>query len=797
MLRRVRRLDRVLLLVGVPIWLVCFGLSVRSVLKPAGALPLRVTLWQAPDAYPEVVRLADFVPVSPSGARVGDLLIRLGETDLRGASGVRFFVRFTEAAQDGGPVPALVERDGKRIEVAIPPVSFAVLAPMVAVTPIFVAFGIAILLKAPRSEVARGVFHLFLVAAIFLSGFFGGPWWLCGFSLAVFTLSSLLVGPLLIRLALVFPTGVSPASPWLRALPYPFAMVGLSTAAMMTGFPYSIRHAEPVSAVLQALSIAIALTLVHRSYLRTDAVARRQLKLSLLGLYLTCLPMILGGLWLVFNPDDRAFAALPAAAIGLGPIFVYLALYHYDVFDVDRLVSATAAYNVVLVLLAGAWLLLAPRVGEATTAWLGVPAGTGRLGVSLVLAVLLVPAQRYVRPRLEALLFKQQHALESGLASLVDDLSQAEDARALLLQVGRELHALIAPESTVIYGRDGDRYGALFVEGRAAVAELPADGPVLATLRRRRGPLCAQDQLAGAGERSRDPFAQASLEVLNAAVLLPIAGSDPTPATLVSLGPKRSGDLYTSTEIHLLRSVADRAALELQGFDERAFREESRAMQEAMRRYVPGAIAESIERGEGLESREREVTVLFVDIRGYTNLAQGSGPRDIFSTVNRYTRAVSKRVRDSGGTVVEFNGDGMMAVFGAPADLSEKERAAVRAGWRILDEIEGIEHDGRSLSVGIGIATGPAYVGNIQAADRLIWSAIGNTTNLAARLQSLTRSLDAAILLDAPTFEALGAEGRAFRRHEAIRIRGRSERLDVFGLPLSPEAPARSAAAAR
>ena len=84
------------------------------------------------------------------------------------------------------------------------------------------------------------------------------------------------------------------------------------------------------------------------------------------------------------------------------------------------------------------------------------------------------------------------------------------------------------------------------------------------------------------------------------------------------------------------------------------------------------------------------------------------------------------------------------------------------------------------MSVGVGIATGEAFVGNIQAVDRLIWSAIGNTTNLAARLQALTRELDASLAIDTTTCEALGPDGESFEKREAIPIRGRKQTQNVY-----------------
>ena len=90
-------------------------------------------------------------------------------------------------------------------------------------------------------------------------------------------------------------------------------------------------------------------------------------------------------------------------------------------------------------------------------------------------------------------------------------------------------------------------------------------------------------------------------------------------------------------------------------------------MQRRLGSYVPGAVARQINMGDELEPAEREVTVLFVDIRGYSALSEGRAPDEIFSTVNSYTLTVSELVNKFGGSVVEFNGDGMMAVFGAPA----------------------------------------------------------------------------------------------------------------------------------
>jgi adenylate cyclase len=176
-----------------------------------------------------------------------------------------------------------------------------------------------------------------------------------------------------------------------------------------------------------------------------------------------------------------------------------------------------------------------------------------------------------------------------------------------------------------------------------------------------------------------------------------------------------------------------------------------------------------------------------VDIRGYSTFSEGMLARDIFSTVNRYTKTVSAIVEKFGGSVVEFNGDGMMAVFGAPQPVPDKEKAAVATGREIIERVGSIDASSTataSISVGVGVATGAAFVGSIQAIDRLIWTALGNTTNLAARLQALTRELGVAMVIDLATWRAAGDEAADFGRREDVPIRGRSYREDLYVLPL-------------
>jgi class 3 adenylate cyclase len=215
------------------------------------------------------------------------------------------------------------------------------------------------------------------------------------------------------------------------------------------------------------------------------------------------------------------------------------------------------------------------------------------------------------------------------------------------------------------------------------------------------------------------------------------------------------------------------------------------ATQRALRRYVPDALAAQIERGGELKCGACEVSVLFADICGFTALSQGRGALEIFSIVNPYIRVVAAIVHRYGGYVAEFRGDGLMAIFGAPSALRQKERAAVEAGRAIVEAAApmrlGARADGTPISVRVGVATGTDYVGDICAGDYVVWSAIGNTTNLAARLQGLTRQFDAGIMIDGRTRAAAGDAANGFQVRPNVPIRGWQGTEDVYLLPLPVE----------
>ena len=185
-----------------------------------------------------------------------------------------------------------------------------------------------------------------------------------------------------------------------------------------------------------------------------------------------------------------------------------------------------------------------------------------------------------------------------------------------------------------------------------------------------------------------------------------------------------------------------------------------------------------------LKGEEKEIAILFADLRGFTRMAEGKLPYDVVFVLNRYFESMGRAVEESGGTLDKFIGDGVMALFGiergTEAGCREALAAARAMGERLSELNRALGHDlEHPLRIGIGIHAGPAIVGEMGYARATTVTAVGDAVNTASRLESLTKELDAELVISQRVAEAAGLRHAAIERRE-VDIRGRREPLTVF-----------------
>jgi adenylate cyclase len=202
----------------------------------------------------------------------------------------------------------------------------------------------------------------------------------------------------------------------------------------------------------------------------------------------------------------------------------------------------------------------------------------------------------------------------------------------------------------------------------------------------------------------------------------------------------------------------------------------------------PEVAAQLMRDGAVLGGEEREVTVLFVDLRSFTRLSETMPPRDVLTLLNRYFDRMSGIVEIYHGVVDKYIGDAIMALFGAPVDFPNHADAAILAALDMQSALARLNAElateGKTkLAFGIGINTSRIIAGNIGSNRRLNYSVVGDGVNVAARLQDLTRmsQFRADIVISASTLAAAKGSYRV-RPLGAAPVRGRDEAVEVFAV---------------
>ena len=209
---------------------------------------------------------------------------------------------------------------------------------------------------------------------------------------------------------------------------------------------------------------------------------------------------------------------------------------------------------------------------------------------------------------------------------------------------------------------------------------------------------------------------------------------------------------------------------------------ERRRLQAAFGTYVdPTLAARLLEQGDDVFTGERrEVTVMFVDVRDFTPYAEANTAEDTVARLNALFEIVVPGVVDAGGHVNKFLGDGALAVFGAPNDLANHADAALTAALLIHRFVA--QRFAGELRIGIGINTGVVIAGTIGGGNHLEYTLIGDVTNVAARVEQLTKTTGDAILLTRQTLDAMGTRPPELVDRGSHALKGKSTAVQIFGL---------------
>lgn len=210
-------------------------------------------------------------------------------------------------------------------------------------------------------------------------------------------------------------------------------------------------------------------------------------------------------------------------------------------------------------------------------------------------------------------------------------------------------------------------------------------------------------------------------------------------------------------------------------------------------RFVPADVVDQVLASTNENLRlggvQRDCTVLFSDLRGFTSFSETQTPDRVIEVVNHYLNEMTEAIMAAGGTLIAYMGDGIMAVFGAPLEQDDHADRALRAAREMLgarlnrfnDWLAEQGHDHR-FAMGVGLNSGPVMAGNVGAEARVEYTAIGDTTNTASRLESMTKGSGTMLFVSQTTRDRMKSPPEDLRHFDELQIRGREAKLVVWTL---------------
>ena len=268
------------------------------------------------------------------------------------------------------------------------------------------------------------------------------------------------------------------------------------------------------------------------------------------------------------------------------------------------------------------------------------------------------------------------------------------------------------------------------------------------------------------------------------------AGSvaDPLRALQRTMERVADGDLSATVPIADSGEIGD---LQLRFNRMTAGLREREHLRELFGRHVGTDVARYAIDNTDLGGETREVSVLFIDLRGSTALAEKLAPDRVVAMLNDLFTTVVAAVESEGGWANKFEGDAALCIFGAPMPQPGHAEHALRAARRLRADLQQLRPRHPDLDAGIGVATGNVVAGNIGSAQRYEYTVIGDAVNVAARLCALAKRAPGRVLVDAASVDAAGADEKAmWESRGEVELRGRERTATAYAPIDTSKAPA-------
>lgn len=796
-------------LIAIVISTICVGKAVHLVYKPFAGFFINQRL------FVNNIGQYDW-PGIQAGLKYPDRLLKANNKVL---SSIEDFDNIVNNTIVGKPITYNIQREDQVIEMTIQTMRFTWKDLLISYGPaffsgiIFMLIGVVVYIMKPDTATS----WVFLIACFSLSISMVTSFGVQFLNIARISIFiQALIPAAGIHFAMVFPekSKIVEKRPGVQTIPYIISL--LLCIPLLFTYPKSsllflfsgIRIYEVMAAVIFIGSV------LHVYIKKTSVIARQRAKIVLFGACfafpIPVFGLLLGNFGITFigmavqsNLTDLPLIFFPAS--------IAYAIAKHNLFDVDVYIKRAVGYVIMTALVGFTYFAIQVGVKTALQPFFGeYSEKVYPVIFALLIVFLFHPINRRVQKTVDKLFYRKKFDYKTTITkvshALTSMLDLNEVVKKIIDTVRKEM--FIDRAGVVLFEPAKKECQTLFIADEAQEMRVNGDecikydDPLVELLSRDKKMITVYDieedpYYSDVKETCRDRFSR-----MGVSMVLPIIYQDEVKGAL-ALGYKKSGHFYTREDIDLMNTLANHGAVAIENAKlvDRIKKEE--IVRTNLSRYLSPQIVDHIIKKDvevNLGGNRKVVTVMFLDIVGFTALSERLQPEEVVSILNEYFKEMSNAIFRWEGTLDKFIGDEIMAFWGAPIGQPDHAELAVRCALNIskaLDELrEKWKREGRPvIDCGIGLNTGEVLVGNIGVeGKKMDYTIIGDTVNLASRIEKLTRHYKTRMLITENTFEHIkeSIDLNKFGHVQItdlaeVKVRGKEKGVKIYKLELVDE----------
>jgi len=707
----------------------------------------------------------------------------------------------------GDTVRYTVEKKEKTIEINIPTMRFTLNdfvlifgIPFVSGL-IYASIGALVFVMKPDTVVSWG----FLLACWFLSLYVMISFDLVsGYSslIRVYFFVNTFFPAAFLHLSLVFPQKAKlierrPAVLWL-----PYIVSAILIVPFQVFYPQSsfLLFAQLVRLYGLVAAIAMFVASVRASLTSSSVIARQRAKVVLFGAVLA-FPLPALARYMVFFGDAMSgirivghFLAIP---IMIFPASIAFAIAKHNLFDVDVYIKRAVGYVIMTAIVGFGYFTLQ----TVTTKFVFQPLfGEYADDVFPVAFALLVvfffdPINRRIQSAVDRIFFRTKVDYKETVRSVSNALASLLNLDQILARVvdtlRREMFIdavgvfILKPQAAACrnYFDSDDLVGMAKDQREVAVKH---NDPLLALVSREKKLVTKYDIAEDPRYAPVKEPCSESFDRVAGSLAVPLIYQGEVTGVL-TIGHKKSGHFFTREDIDLLDTLADEAAVAIENARLAEQMKKEETVRTNLSRYLSPQIVDQIVKNDvevNLGGDKKVVTVLFSDIRNFTTITESRKPDELVQQLNEYFTEMAGIIFEHGGSLDKYIGDAIVAVFGSLIDLENSAQNAAQAALKMMQRLpelneRWLEKYGLKMQFGIGLSTGEVFLGNIGSPERMEFTVIGDTVNVASRFSGLAKP--GQILMTRETVRAFGP-GLKCNALPATEVKGKISKVAVFEL---------------